>query len=119
MRFRKLQTISAAALVFCLGRALHAQDIAGSWQGTLDSAQKLRVILQIEKATDGVLKGTAYSIDQSPSPIPVTTISFASPTLKFTVDAIHASYEGTLSPDGKTVTGVFTQGKANPLVFER
>lgn len=119
MPYRKLRIMVVAASLLSIAVSLRAQEIAGTWQGTLDTGTKLRVIVQIEKAADGTLKATAYSIDQSPNPTPVTTISFANPTLKFTVDPFHASYEGTLSPDGKTITGTLTQGKANPLVFER
>jgi len=99
---------------------LHAQQVVGNWQGTLNTEnKKLRVVLQIEKGDDGALKGRAYSIDQSPSPAGLTTISLSGSTLKFAVDAFHASYEGTLSADGKTITGNFTQGKTNPLNFDR
>jgi pimeloyl-ACP methyl ester carboxylesterase len=120
MSYRNLRVMKIfVVLLFASVAALHAQDIAGDWQGTLDAGQKLRIILQIEKAEGGVLKATAYSIDQSPSPIPVDTISLTGQTLKFNVQALRASYEGSLSPDGKTITGTFTQGKANPLNFER
>jgi pimeloyl-ACP methyl ester carboxylesterase len=119
MNDRKLRMMGVAASLLCIAATLCAQDITGSWQGTIDSGSKLRVILQIEKTADGTFKGTAYSIDQSPNPTPVTTLSFTNPTLKFTVDPFHASYEGTLSQDGKTITGTLTQGKANLLVFDR
>jgi pimeloyl-ACP methyl ester carboxylesterase len=49
----------------------------------------------------------------------MTTVSFAGSVLKFTVDAVHASYEGTVSADGKTISGTLTQGKPLPLAFER
>lgn len=119
MNDRKLRMMGVAASLLCIAASLCAQDITGSWQGTIDSGSKLRVILQIEKAADGTFKGTAYSIDQSPNPTPVITLSFTNLTLKFTVDPFRASYEGTLSQDGKTITGTLTQDKANPLVLER
>jgi pimeloyl-ACP methyl ester carboxylesterase len=103
----------------CLAGALHAQEITGNWQGTVDVGAKLRVILQIAKRDDGTLRGSLYSIDQFPEPIPVTALSFANPTLKFTVDPLHISYEGKLASDGKTVTGTLTQDKAVPLTLER
>lgn len=100
-------------------QTLWAQDIVGKWQGTLNTEKKLRIIVEIEKGDGGALKGRAYSIDQSPTAAPITTLSFTGSTLKFTIDAIHASYEGTLNPDGKTIVGNLTQGKTNPLIFER
>jgi pimeloyl-ACP methyl ester carboxylesterase len=119
LSFRNLRTFCTAALLLVAAVALRAQDIADTWQGTLKDAPKFRVVLQIEKASDGKLKGTIYSIDQTPTPLPTTTISFAANKLTLTVDAIRASYEGTLSPDGKTITGVMTQGKPNPLTLVR
>ena len=119
MKPRKLRMISTAVALLCINAALRAQDITGSWQGTVDTGQKFRLILQIDKAADGTLKGTIYSIDQSPDPAPVSSLSFASPTLKFTLDAFHASYEGTLNADGKTVTGTIPLGGPKPLNFER
>ncbi|HMG01998.1 MAG TPA: hypothetical protein VK596_02640, partial [Edaphobacter sp.] len=97
-----------------------AQEIAGRWQGTLDMGKdKLRVVLEIEKGDGSALKGQVYSIDQSPTPAPVTTLSLTGSMLKFTVDAYHASYEGTFNPDGNTITGNMTQGATKPLNFER
>jgi non-heme chloroperoxidase len=118
MGFRRLPFVPAVMFV-CLAGALHAQEITGNWQGTVDVGAKLRVILQIAKRDDGTLRGSLYSIDQFPEPIPVTALSFANPTLKFTVDPLHISYEGKLASDGKTVTGTLTQDKAVPLTLER
>ena len=119
MMCRTMNVVRMAAILLFSAGILQAQEIIGNWQGTLNTNQKWRVILQIEKGADGALKGTAYSIDQSPNALPFTTLSFADNTLKFTVDAVHASYEGTLSADGKTITGTLTQGKTDPLIFER
>ena len=101
--------------------SLPAQEIAGTWQGTLNlkDNEKLRIVLQIDKATEEAFKGTVYSIDQRPDPDPTTTLSFTNHTLKFTADAFRISYEGTLSVDGKTITGTVTQGSPKPLNFER
>jgi len=107
-----------AVLVLTAGIG-NSQDITGRWQGTVNVPKPLRVVLDIEKGDAGVLKGVAYSIDQSPSPASMSTLSFAGSTLKFTVDAYRASYEGTLSADGKTITGSMTQGQTKPLNFER
>lgn len=119
MTARRLQIMSVATVLLVSSLALRAQEIAGTWQGTVDVPPKLRVLLQIDKEANGTLKGTLYSIDQSPHPTPVTTISFTNPALKFTVDTFHASFEGTLNSDGRTITGTMTQGAAKPLVFER
>jgi non-heme chloroperoxidase len=119
MKCHKLRIMWVAILFLSLSQALYAQEITGQWQGTLQSAGKLRIVLQIEKGDGGTLQGRLYSIDQSPNAVPANTLTFAGSTLKFTVDAFHVSYEGTLNPDGKTITGSLTQAKADPLVFER
>lgn len=120
MRSRGIVCAFFAVVLVLLSGSLPAQEIAGNWQGTLDTGkQKLRLVLQIEKAADGSLKGRAYSIDQTPSPADLTTISFSNAALKFTVDSFHASYEGTMTGDGKTINGTMTQGEPKPLAFER
>jgi non-heme chloroperoxidase len=111
-------TCLIASILFALN-LLHAQDLTGSWQGTINFEQKLRIILQIEKGENASWKGAVYSIDQSTSSIPATTLSLSGMTVKFTVDPIHVSFEGLLSSDGNSITGTFTQGKAIPLTLER
>ncbi|HTF68590.1 MAG TPA: alpha/beta hydrolase [Edaphobacter sp.] len=104
-------------LIFLLAVTLHAQEITGNWQGLLGG--KFRVVLQITKSADGKLQGNLYRIDQSPHSIPVTTLSFVSPTLKLTIDELNASYEVALSTDGKTMTGTLTSGQATSLILYR
>lgn len=118
-RIENLVSLIAALALFSL--SLHAQEIAGTWQGTLSlkGNEKLRIVLQIDKARDGALKGTVYSIDQRPDPDPTTILSFTNDTLKFMVEALHVSYEGTLSADGKTITGTVIPGSPKPSNFVR
>jgi len=51
-----------------------------------------------------------YSIDQGGQPLVANKASFEGGVLKFMIDAIGGSYEGTVSADGKTLTGTLTQG---------
>jgi len=108
------------ATPFFFAAALNAQQIAGRWQGTVDPGQKLHVIVELAQATDGGMTAKVFSIDQSPSPFATTKATFADKVLKFTVDEIHASYEGTLSADGGRFDGAMTQGgRRLPLVLDR
>lgn len=109
----------AASFLLVVTTTLHAQQITGTWQGTGDTGEKLRVVLNIDKGAGDALHGTLYSIDQTPDPAPVTAITFDSRILKFSIDTFHASYEGKLSADGNTITGTMTQGEPKPLVFQR
>ena len=119
LRFIALFTISLFA-----ASQLHAQNPLGSWQATLPAgSQGLRIILKIDKGeTNGTAnswKGTLYSIDQVNKGYPTTTLTITGALIKFTVDDYHVSYEGTFSPDGNSITGTFTQGKSQPLTFNR
>jgi uncharacterized protein (TIGR03435 family) len=101
---------------------LQAQDIAGSWQGTLQPPggnQTLRIVIQISKAADQSLKVVLNSIDQPAPPINAASATFQSPVLKFAVPAIGGNYEGRMSADGNSISGTFTQGAPMPLNLNR
>jgi pimeloyl-ACP methyl ester carboxylesterase len=110
-------TAVLAALVTC---SAYAQDISGDWQGTLKAGvQQLRIILHIAKSDNGGWNATMFSIDQQPDGIPVNSITLQDSNLKFTVDAVHGSYEGKVSADGAAIAGTWTQGRPLPLEFQR
>jgi uncharacterized protein (TIGR03435 family) len=97
-----------------------AQDISGTWQGTLHAGQDLRTVLKVTKAADGSYKADFYSIDQGGQPFPVTKISLDAATVKYNITPFDLKYEGKLSADGKTIEGTSTQGgNALPLNFAR
>src|SRR5580698_4724984 len=96
------------------GTILFAQDVTGTWQGTLAVGNGLRIALKISKADNGGLKAVNYSIDQGGQPIPVTSIALQGTTLKFSIIAIGGNYEGKLSADGNSIAGNWSQGP-NPL----
>ncbi|HKN21260.1 MAG TPA: TIGR03435 family protein [Terracidiphilus sp.] len=96
-------------------------DVLGIWQGTLHAGRDLRLELKItQTAAAGEYKTAFYSIDQGGQSIPVTKTIFENGTLTFSIDAIGGRYEGKMSPDGKTITGTWTQGpNPIPLVLTR
>ena len=98
-----------------------AQDIAGDWQGTLDTGMgQLRLVLHITKATNGALKATLDSIDQPGSNgIPVNSATLKDSKLSLDVAAVHGTYEGKVAPDAKSISGTWSQGKDLPLEFKR
>jgi len=99
---------------------VHAKgDISGDWQGTLQAQKSLRTIVRITKTEKG-WSAKFYSIDQPGDPISVTSTTTDGSTVKLAVDMIGGSYDGTLSADGNTITGTWTQGpKPLPLVLVR
>ncbi len=95
-------------------------DFAGQWIGTMNAAGtelRMRVDLTV---TDGALAAVMYSVDQGNAQIPVESVTVTGSVLSMTMPMIGGSYEGTLSEDGETIDGTFTQmGAALALVLER
>lgn len=93
---------------------LLAQNVSGTWQGTLTITQgrELRIVAKITRADDESLKAIFYSIDQGGAPINASAVSMKGSTLKFTLAAIGGDYDGKLSADGNTLSGTWTQGPA-------
>jgi uncharacterized protein (TIGR03435 family) len=110
--------ICLIALAASTGSALHAQDITGTWQGTLHPGKDLRLILKISK-DDGKLKLVMYSIDQGAQPFNASSVRLDGSEFKFSVDVIGGSFEGKLSADGTSIVGVWTQGPPLPLTLVR
>jgi hypothetical protein len=109
MRKLMLWIIAFAALP---SSALFAQDITGTWQGTLVAGkQELRTVIKISKA-DGGLKAVFYSIDQSGQGA-AGTVTLEGSTVKMSVPGIGGTYEGKLDGDAVALTGTFSQGPGN------
>ncbi len=98
----------------------HAKgDLTGDWQGTLQAQRALRTVLKISKGEKG-LAVKMYSIDQGGQPISASSASFDGSTFKYVVDMIGGSYTGTVSADGNSIVGTWTQGpNPLPLTFVR
>ena len=106
---------------------LEAQDISGNWQGTLgEGTDKIRLVLRIVTGqnSQNPWTGTFFSIDQNPdwgAGTLVKSIVFQRPAIKFKLDDEGASgaFEGTVNPDGASITGAWIQGIRRPLTFQR
>jgi uncharacterized protein (TIGR03435 family) len=118
---RKL--LFAVTLAIWSAGALCAQDIVGTWQGTLQpppggGGQPLRIVAKISRENDQV-KVAFYSIDQGGQPLNASTVTFAGSNLKAAVPGVGGNYDGRLSSDGNTITGTWTQGAPSPLNLTR
>jgi uncharacterized protein (TIGR03435 family) len=113
---KKLLLWLVALASFSAG-ALHAQDIVGTWQGTMQAEKDLRIVVKISKAESGDLKAMVYNIDQGGQGMP-TTASLQESIFKIAVPGVGEAYEGKLASDGKTITGTFKLApKPLPLVL--
>jgi non-heme chloroperoxidase len=107
-------------LAILAGASTQAQDLAGTWQGTLQAGKGLRTVLKITKADKGGWSAMFYSIDQGPDGIAIPSISLQESTVKFAIPVINGSYEGKLSSDGASITGTWTQNNSShPLDLQR
>jgi uncharacterized protein (TIGR03435 family) len=91
-----------------------AQDLTGTWQGTLHAGQDLRIVTKITKGDGGGYKSVFYSIDQTGNPFPVEKTTVDGSAVKLAVQTVGGTFEGKLSSDGKTIAGNWSQGP-NPL----
>jgi len=116
MEKRMLRIIVLSAL---LGSAsfsrVFAQDLTGTWQGTVHvaatpqrPAQDFRVVYKFAKA-DAALKVTFYTLDQTPAPFAGSATSQGS-SVKILVPSVSGTYEGKLDSDGVNLIGTWMPG---------
>lgn len=114
-------SILGLAAIFYVTAA--AQDLAGDWQGTLQTGRStLRLVLHFAKANDATWRATMCNIDDTPdrgAGIAMTSVVIHGAEMRLTADSIRGSYQGKLSPDGKTISGIWMQGPSLVLNFER
>jgi uncharacterized protein (TIGR03435 family) len=123
VRFAAFAALTAVALGFS---PLRAQDIAGTWQGTMQAGEGTikdqRIVVKIEKNTGGGWQGVVYSLDSlmAYEGHATTLMSLQGAELRFAIAPIGATYQGKLSEDGATLAGTLTQsGTAYPLNLAR
>jgi serine-type D-Ala-D-Ala carboxypeptidase/endopeptidase len=96
-----------------------ASKVDGVWLGALHAGpQTLRIQLHF-KAGAGAQSCALDSIDQKAFGIPCNNVTVNGDAVSFDVPAVTGKWSGTLSADGKTLTGTWTQGGLIPLVLER
>jgi pimeloyl-ACP methyl ester carboxylesterase len=106
------------ALLFAATPALAASDISGVWQGSINPPR----VLQIVHRKDGSYRGEINYLGDvggnlNGNPISITV---KGQTVKFSLDRRDGTFEGTLSPDGKSIAGTWqVAGPPAPLMFTR
>src|SRR3954465_13865636 len=84
---------------------LHAQEIAGAWQGTLQppgGGPALRIVMQISRAADQTWQARLDSIDRGAQPI-TAGLPLQGPAVKIVVPAIGGTFDGRLSDDRNSI----------------
>ncbi|HYK62383.1 MAG TPA: TIGR03435 family protein, partial [Bryobacteraceae bacterium] len=107
-----MKTLWMIAIAMLLSGALLAQNVTGTWQGTLQPPQgrALRAVIKVTLDNDK-LKATFYpNIDQGGQSIPAYSFTKDGSNIKMTIGAMNGTYEGKLSADGNSITGTWSQG---------
>jgi uncharacterized protein (TIGR03435 family) len=105
----------AVPVVFGLVRITQAEahpaahGLAGTWQCTLHAGLDLRGVFEISSAAKGGYSGIFYSIDQSATSFPVSSITQDGAAVKISFNEFGAVFQGIQSSDGSSITGTLTQ----------
>jgi len=129
MQRSTLKSAGTLALVAILGGALAGPALAqesspvGDWSGSIGSGgTEIPLILHVTEADDGSLTVSLDSPSQGAFGIPASSASFEAGVLTVSFDAIpgDTGYEGTMSADGSTIEGTWSQqGNHIPLTLMR
>ena len=106
----------------CAGAVSAQNDIRGHWSGSIDTpAGALGMEVDLDKTTSGWI-GSVSIPAQNATGIPLGSITFADGKASFLFKGGPGTpaYNGTLSADGKTLDGTFSQGPQSlPLKLTR
>lgn len=94
-----------------------AQTWDGDWNGTLElpGGAHLRILFQFHH-TPTAWEVTLTNVDLRSETFPPGKAMLDGKTLRMTVPALNGTYQGTLSEDGRKITGAWTQrGRSLPL----
>lgn len=86
-----------------------AKEFVGTWEGTLEAGQSLRLILKMTNE-DGGAKAVLTSVDQGGAEIPVSMIEQKDAKLTLVVKMVGGKFEGGISKDATELNGTWTQG---------
>jgi len=112
------------ALLALTGSALLAQNITGTWQGTLkvngtSGSVDLRTVMKISRVTTKASRRVLQHRSR-PAPVAMTSITLKGTAVKVSLVQLNGTFDGTLSGDGNTIGGKWTQGgRALPLNLVR
>ena len=105
-------------LLILIPAAVAAEQITGLWLGTIEAGKvTLRTVLHVNRSAHG-LTGSLDIIDQGSAGLPLNSITVEGKSVRFTLDRIVASFEGTLTEN--EMRGAWQQPNVSvPLIFKR
>ena len=86
-----------------------AKEFLGTWEGTLEVGQALRLVLKLSNDAGGA-KAVFVSLDQGGAEIPVSAIEQKNSKLTLSVNAIGGKYDAEINKEGSELNGTWTQG---------
>jgi hypothetical protein len=118
VRFSALFRGVALAAALAIAGPAAAQAYDGDWEGVLHAGpQNLRLELHV-KTDAGQTSAMLDSLDQGMS-VPSTGVKTENGELGILFLSLGGELKGKLSPDGKTLTGSWTQNQTLPLTLTR
>src|SRR4051794_41165391 len=121
MTRRSISTV-LALLMLCAAAATGQQPAApsGHWVGAIEAGQKLDVEVDIGRDRER-WRGTISIPAQGTKGVPLADLVVKEPAVTFGIANVPGDprFAGQLSPDGKTLTGTFSQGGGSvPMSLE-
>lgn len=112
---RRILVWVVAAVLLGAG-VLHAQDVdlAGTWQGTMQTGKDVRMVLKISKSAGGGWQGIFYNIDdpyRASQGMASSSMSLHGADFTFSIASTDGSYAGKMTADGSSILGMWTLGK--------
>lgn len=106
--------------LFLLAALLHAQDLTGSWYGSLNiQGTKLPIVFHVKGNEQG-FTSTMDSPNQGAMGIPTDKTSIEGKNITIEAAKFGMVYKGTYQADSNLLKGVFSQGPMSlPLIFLR
>jgi len=102
-----------------IGGTAQAQDLSGTWQGTLRvNEREARLVMKISNDAGG-LKALLYNIDQGGNAIPSGPLTIQGSNVKVSFPGIDGTYEGKLNADGDSLVGTWPRLQSLPLNLKR
>ena len=97
------------------------REFEGTWNGVLEvNGKSMRFVMTMVNHANGTSTGSVMNLDGGGVEVPVSAIAQKGSSLNVEIKAVSGSYSATLSPDGSTLTGTWTEPSLSaPVTFTR